>query len=479
MRANPFRWLLAAAMFLSASATIAAIPGDEIDFGPAFVDIAGGVFERAAAVAVQPDGKILLAGNVMVGERMQLAFARIFPDGAPDMGFADGGQRRVNFGSSSDASASWIGTLPDGRILIVGSVADTSMQSLSIVVLRLLPDGEFDVTFSIDGRARFGEDIGAFCDFPFGLDGVVSGCGVVLLPDGSVVVAGGALGAASPQGGGVLGAGVLLYKIRPDATPDPGFGTAGRRLYATLPGHPDAPYFGLTSALALRDNGRFLLAAGAATSAQPSIALAQFLPNGAPDTGFGVGGGVLVPAESGDAFLPNSVQLTRDGNIMVGAFALLSGVRAFVAARFLASGVPDASYGSGGVTGVAFDLSGEPESDDAASAMHVDSAGRAYVVGYAEMPDFDGEDNHDVAIARFTPQGLPDASFGPGGKRTYGFDVSAGGGPFTVLRERAYDVAVDALGRMVVVGASDGPADFDRMQVRTIFTHDLFGDTFE
>ncbi|MBB5208561.1 delta-60 repeat domain-containing protein [Chiayiivirga flava] len=483
MHPNPLRWLLAAALCLPFIA-VAAVPGDEAEGSPAFVDIAGADVEGAVAVAVQPDGKILLAGGARVGDSVQIAFARTLPDGTPDAGFADGGQRRVGFGGDTDSIASWIGVLPDGRIVIVGSVVDPDTATVSIVVIRLLANGEFDTTFSIDGRARFGEDIGAFCGFPFAFDSVTTSCGVALLPDGSVVLAG---GATQPEPAGAakglvgFGAGVLLYKIRPDATPDPGFGVAGRRFYGHVPGHPDTVFYGLLTSLVRRDDGRLLLATGgiAAGSEQPTIALAQFRADAAPDTAFGDGGATLVPTEIGDAFIASGLRLTRTGRIMVGAVAILSGVRAFVAARFLADGTPDASFGSGGVAGVSFDLSGNPDSDDTAAALHVDSAGRAYVIGHAEMPPFEGQVNYDVAIARFTPAGQPDTAFAPGGKATYGYDISAGGSPFVVLRERAADVAVDGQGRIVVVGSSEGPGDLDGMQLRTIYTDDLFRNTFE
>lgn len=480
---NVLRRLVLAAALLPLCPVLAVTPGDETNDIPRGVNIGGGVSDYASAVAVQRDGKILLAGATSVEGRAQLAVARILPDGTPDAGFAGTGQRRIGFGPDSDSYAGWIGELPDGRILVVGTVIDASVPSASIVVMRLLANGEFDASFSIDGRARFGDDINAFCGYPLGVESFVGGCEVEPLPDGNLLIS----GTASAPPSGLRGLGptgpILFYRIRPDATPDPTFGPDGRRIFSTLPTYPDMAFGGFVHGMQVRDNGRILLATSAYPLSSgspdlPGIGLVQLLPNGTPDTSFGTGGARVIAADPGDGFLPHTVRLARDGRIYVGVFAQLSGVRAFAVARFLANGAPDPGFGSGGVTGTVFDLSGTLDSYDLSTNLHVDGSGRAYVIGHVTMPPINGQENVDMAVARFTPQGQPDASFGVGGRRTYGFDRDFGMG-IQVLRERANDATVDGQGRIVIAGAGDRAGDDDFMMVRTIYTDDVFRDTFD
>lgn len=477
-----FRWLPAIVLCLPLQAAIAATPGNEASFFPITVDIAGGVGDRANAVAVQRDGKILLTGSVNLDEGQQVAIARLLPDGSPDIGFGDNGQRRVGFGPATQSAGGWIGEMPDGRILVVGTVINGNTPAASIVVMRLLADGEFDATFSIDGRAQFGDDINAVCGLAFSSETIASGCEVVLQPDGNLLVAGNALQSGPARGIASQFGTVLLYRIRPDAMPDPTFGTGGRRLITTLPNDPDVFFGGYGLGMLLRDGGRILLASSVVSQgsqSQPGLGLLQLRPDGTADTAFADGGASVIEAATGDGFFPIGMQLSRDGRIHVGAHAALSGIPAFVVARFLPDGTPDPGFGSGGISGTSFDLSGNAQSYDAPTALHLDSTGRAYVVGYAEMPDINGEDNYDMAVARFTRQGLPDTGFGPGGRRTYGFDISFGGGPLNVLRERAFDAAVDKRGRLILAGGSDAAGDNDFMMVRLLYTHDMFRDDFD
>ena len=477
------RWLLAAALLLSISAVDAAAPGDEIDFFPDFIEMPGGMRERASAVAVQADGRILLAGAIEVGDRTQVAIARMLPDGTPDPGFGTGGQRQVTFGTETDSAAGWIGELPDGRILVLGTVYDPAGFSVSLLVMRLLPSGEFDNSFSVDGRARYGTDVGAYCGLAISGSALGSSCDAQVLPDGSVMIAGGSAPPASLAKRLAFGGGVLLYKLRPDTTPDPAFGDDGHLYLRTLPGAPvDGPRLvAFRAGLAVRDDGRILVATGIETSSSGAfgIALLQLRANGTPDAGFGSGGGTSVTPDAGDAFLPFDVHVARNGEITVGATASLNGLPAFAVARFRSNGTPDPGFGSNGLAAATLEPGDEFEASPMATGLHVDSTGHVYVTGSTGTSTIDGQDNVDFALAAFTPQGLADTRVGPGGLRAYGFDISAGGGPFYVLREYALSLASDAQGRLVVAGGAIGPDPYDALLVRRILTRDMFRDGLE
>lgn len=479
------RHVLAALLAVGCAESRAGLVG-ETDGLPSFLDFPAGDNEVASAIALQADGKTVLAGSVYSGDRRIAAIGRLLPNGSPDPLFAAAGRREIDFGTGTNAGLSWVRVLPDGRILAIGSIIDEFGPTASILVVRLLANGEFDTTFDIDGRALLGSDINAFCDLSaLGVTSFLGNCDAALLPDGSVIIAGTQLPtpepmrAAQPRGGFLFfGEGVLLLKMRPNATLDPTFGTGGKRQYVTLPGNAAARVGGLGSEIERRPDGRLVLALSAGTDTSSALGIMQLQPNGAPDAGFGTGGGRLITFSGNEAVLPVGVQVLRDGAVALGLFGQLSGSPAFIAGRLLANGQPDVGFGSGGLAATNFALVGA-NSEDAATSLHVDAAGRMYVIGYAQTLPITGEMNIDIAIARFTPQGLADATFGVGGRRLYGFDISAGGGPFRVLLERGLASVVDGTGRLFVAAASEANDNGDAMMVQGIFTDDMFRDGFD
>ncbi len=126
----------------------------------------------ASEVLVQPDGKLLVAGNAAGAEAMTVN--RLLPDGTPDLGFGGGdGVATVDVAPLAD-SAAGAALQPDGRIVLAGS----SQASGDMAVARLLADGSPDPGFGSAGIATVDFGAAAF------------GFAVALQPDGGIVVAG-------------------------------------------------------------------------------------------------------------------------------------------------------------------------------------------------------------------------------------------------------------------------------------------------
>src|SRR5262245_10039015 len=81
--------------------------------------------------------------------------------------------------------------------------------------------------------------------------------------------------------------------------------------------------------------------------------------------------------------------------------------------RTLPSGGLDPGFGTGGKQTVAFDLGGSNR--DTATGVVLQPDGKLVLAGTA--------DNRDFAVARLNPDGTPDPTFGPGGKRTIAFNL--------------------------------------------------------
>ncbi len=112
----------------------------------------------AEAVAVRPDGKILVLATTVVtapaGENTVLT--QLLPDGSPDRSFGPGGKVVVDLGNRYD-DGSAMALLPDGRIMIAGVSGPTFEPRFGVVIgdtvlSRLRPDGSLDPDYGVDGR---------------------------------------------------------------------------------------------------------------------------------------------------------------------------------------------------------------------------------------------------------------------------------------------------------------------------------------
>jgi uncharacterized delta-60 repeat protein len=120
------------------------------EFGTSGVAVTpfGASFEEPSAVAVQGDGKIVVVGNVWTGSTTDVGIARYHPDGTLDEGFGAGGKVVTSVAAHSDR-ASDVAIQGDGKIVVAGSAYDGS--GWTILVLRYAADGSLDPTFDGDG----------------------------------------------------------------------------------------------------------------------------------------------------------------------------------------------------------------------------------------------------------------------------------------------------------------------------------------
>ncbi|HEX6832916.1 MAG TPA: hypothetical protein VF132_05230 [Rudaea sp.] len=105
---------------------------------------------QAERLAVQPDGKVLLLGLV---DTPAFVVSRLSANFDVDSVFGDGGTKEIRFPGAAVASASAMALQPDGKIVVVGRVDN------KLYVVRLLPSGQLDddpvVGFGDGGRSEF------------------------------------------------------------------------------------------------------------------------------------------------------------------------------------------------------------------------------------------------------------------------------------------------------------------------------------
>ena len=125
----------------------------------------------ASAVLVQPDRRIVVAGNASGSAMMTVT--RLTPNGSLDTTFDGDGTATIDFGSLADLANDAV-LQPDGRIVVAGY----TQADEDVAVARLNADGSPDATFGAAGKATV--------DFGF----ATFGNAVALQPNGRIVVAG-------------------------------------------------------------------------------------------------------------------------------------------------------------------------------------------------------------------------------------------------------------------------------------------------
>jgi uncharacterized delta-60 repeat protein len=404
-----------------------------------------GMNTSADAVAVQPDGKVVVAGMSSGVDTANFVVARYTSAGVLDTSFGNGGQASVwfNLGAESFEGATGVVIQPDGKIVVVGT-ASSIRHSSDFALARLNADGKLDSSFGNNGTVltSFGSS-----NSNFRVDAAASA--VALQRDGKIVVAGSATFTwenGPPPPGVALYTDFAVARYNSNGQLDHGFGTGGEVLTAfnpTVPGHPPDQ----ASGVVIQKDGKIVVI-GTADGFQEvptvngvslnlqiqtsQIALARYNPNGRLDTSFGNNGLVLTSIPNAVESTAADVALTPDGEIMVAG----SANGRFVLVQYTTQGKLDTTFGTGGI--VRAHLPGT--SSDAAAALVITPQDQIVVAGTSTWPD----GHQRFVLARYTAGGTLDSQFGTKGVTVTGIGTSAG----------ANGVALQPDGSMVVAGSA-------------------------
>jgi len=355
----------------------------DLNRGPSSID-------RPRALAIQADGKIVVAGTASAVDRDEVALVRLNAVGSLDDSFGDGGRafaaRSRTLGTGGLSGFPTVDSLafqPDGRIILTGGLVIPPVSPLSPstrrdYLARFDTSGGLDPTFSEDGFRE--------------VEGSSSNGGlsrVVVQPDGKIV----------------RGGQFLIFRV------------------------------------------------GFSGSTSPSFAVERYNTDGSNDAGFGVGGRALVvfssgggPTESTAVFNElRDVALQADGKIV----AVGSAAAAFAAARLNPDGSLDSTFDGDGRVTVTFDDQGGYSSGGNAVAIQPD--GKLLLAGTTlrGLPSQVSDrvaNPVDAAVVRLNSDGSLDPTFGAGGKTIARF--LPGG-------LRAVDIATQPDGQLIVYGRPD------------------------
>jgi uncharacterized delta-60 repeat protein len=114
--------------------------------------------DRPTGIVAQANGQLLIVGNADTAQGSRIFVSRINADGQPDQAFADKAVRFIDLGSGSEANA--IAVQADGKILVAGSDGTAGANDFDFLLVRLETDGRFDSDFGREGRitTSFGKD---------------------------------------------------------------------------------------------------------------------------------------------------------------------------------------------------------------------------------------------------------------------------------------------------------------------------------
>jgi uncharacterized delta-60 repeat protein len=243
----------------------------------------GGPYEGAYGMALQPDGKIVLAG---VGYENQFAVTRLDSAGGLDGSFAGDGAFGFGFEGGGTSVALDVKIAADGDVVVAGSRALNNRNDAAVA--RLRTDGTFEDGFDGDGR-RLVPDAD-----PSAFDALA------IQPDGRILLAG--------RGGPVVGGRRTgrVVRLKPDGGNDGTFGTGGSV-------HPAYDYETSAYALALQADGKIVIVGGVGHDGG-QIPIVRLQPGGAPDTTFNFDGRATLPF--GEFASATEILVQDDGKLL-------------------------------------------------------------------------------------------------------------------------------------------------------------------
>jgi uncharacterized delta-60 repeat protein len=326
--------------------------------------------------ALQSDGKIVVAGSTYNGTNKDFALVRYKTNGSRDSTFGTNGIVTTSISASQDIAYS-VAIQTDGKIVVAGIRYDGSMYYL--VLARYDTNGILDNSFDSDGKvltylpadilgqvglciqpdgkivavagngdfivARFNSD-GSY-DNTFGNAGVVYsdfgnneyGKTIAIQSDGKILAAGRSADATYMDD-------FIVARYLSNGALDNTFGTDGKVKINMGSGHESV------TSIAIQNNGNIILA-GYTGNPNTDFAMLQLTGTGTLDYNFGTAGKIISDLSSGESDQIHSIAIQTDGKILAagqrwyGYFALV---------RYTNSGALDNTFGTNGIVITSFGI---------------------------------------------------------------------------------------------------------------------------
>lgn len=248
-------------------------------------------FDEATGAVIQPDGRIIVAGTARISgsgfSDDDFAVVRLNSNGSLDSSFGSNGTVETDFGPGDDSVTKAL-LQSDGKLLVVGA-AENAFGDEDFAIARYDANGDLDTSFGLDGRLT--------TDFGSGNDGVID---AVLQTDGKIL----AVGKATVNGNADFG--IARYNV--NGTLDTNFGNGGKVTTDFGFGGDNA------AAVMLQPNGKIIVVGTVSGSSVSQVGIARYISDGRLDSSFGNGGKLISDLPNG-AIAGGAV--LQDGKLLV------------------------------------------------------------------------------------------------------------------------------------------------------------------
>lgn len=329
----------------------------------------GNLSHYGEAIALQPDGKIVVGGT----QQDAFVVLRYNPNGTLDTTFGGGDGTVVTFFSDDSVDAVDMVLQPDGKIILIGTEDESNL-----IMARYMPNGKLDETFADNGKFNASLLPG----------GDTQSSSIVMLPNGKFMVSGRAIEEASDHYD------FFLARFKANGKPDKTFGDGDGVVLTDFANDWD-----YAADIVRLSDGKFVVVGSAGLGEfNSSAVVVRYNANGTLDTTFGDGDGIVF---LDDDLFASKVIILSGGKLLLGG----STNGDFLLVQLLENGNPDPAFGGG--DGIAIhDLGVSASINDLARLP----GGNIVAIGKAVST------LEQIAIARFNSQGDLDLSFSGDGQ---------------------------------------------------------------
>ncbi|MFH1196800.1 MAG: T9SS type A sorting domain-containing protein [bacterium] len=322
------------------------------------------------SIAIQSDGKIVVAGCSYNGSNYDFALVRYNSDGTLDTGFDGDGMVTTAIGSGGDV-AYGVAIQSDQKIVAAGYSYNGTNNDFAVV--RYNTNGSLDNTFDTDGKVT----TAVTANNDWGRD-------VAIHADGQIVVAGYSSNPSYYD--------FALVRYNTNGSLDNTFDSDGK-VVMYVGSYDDKCY-----SVCIQSDSKILLAGSASDGTYFDYAVIRFNYNGSLDAGFGFSGKYTASIRSYDD-IGYDIAIQSDGKIVIVGSSSDGSTADYAIIRLNTSGSIDTGFDSDGKVTTAID-----SYEDVATSVGIQSDGKIVVGGY-----FMSGSNYtrDFAAVRYSNASLP------------------------------------------------------------------------
>jgi uncharacterized delta-60 repeat protein len=344
--------------------------------GKRTIDVAGGGHNDGAfGVAIDSQGRIVLAGYANNGAEDDFAVVRLTATGALDGTFNGTGMEKTAVATPLPGSSAAYAVAVDAQDRIVAAGYAKIGNDDDFAVVRYNVNGSLDTTFGGNGKRTVDMDGAGFDDLAYG---------VAIDSQGRIVLTGQVYNGTDSDIG--------IARLTPTGALDGTFNGTGKII--THVGNV-SPSFDAAHGVAIDPQGNIVVAGTSKQGTDYDFTVLRYTAAGNPDSTFGNNGRRTIDvAGSGHDDGAYGVAIDASGHIVLGGYAYNGATNNFAFARLNSNGSTDASFGTGGKFVINTSSTG---GNNQAYGIALDAIGRVVAAGYAA----NATDN-DFATVRLT-----------------------------------------------------------------------------